>query len=496
MTAGTINFEFLQMNLLNLKKTLLTAALLLTALSAWGQQTIQVPGTSEYILDMEVDFNSGKIYSKGLITVFNNTSSTLDRVPVLLYRLLTVRSIKSGDTTLTFDQSIVSIEGWEKLQVNYIEILLNKELLPGEHRKLEIAYDGYLCGYSEAGWRYVKDHIDREFTIIRTDGFGYPVLGLPTESKMMMVSKERYNYQLKITVPEEMVVVTGGKLINKTTVAGRTAYEFRNKKPSWRIDIAIAKYKISSKDKNSIYYFDADSTGIPGLMQAMENAIELYSEWFGEIPEYPGYTIIEVPEGYGSQADVTATLITADNFRKTGQFLTIYHELAHLWNVRNLETQPCRIESEGLSQFLQFLLAEKLDHKEKAVSDAANQYLKQISSKFKSDKELQNIKPDQYGTHDLTNYSYTMGMIFFAVYYNLIGHEEFTKIIASYHNKYNSSGATFSNFMDHCSQNSPTYIHSFFNDWIYTTKAIGMIIEDKTFEELLQFYRNNSGLKL
>jgi hypothetical protein len=478
-------------NLLKIKQSLLAVALLLTAISASSQQTQRVPGTSEYYLDMRVDYNSGKIYAKGLITVFNNTPSPLNRIPVLLYRLLSVRSVKSGDTTLTFDQRIVSIEGWEKLQVNFIEISLNKELLPGEHRKLEIEYDGYLCGYSEAGWRYVKDHVDREFTIIRTDGFGYPVLGLPTESEMMMISKEYYNYHLKITVPEEMVVATGGELINKTVIAGQTTYEFRNKKPSWRIDIAIAKFQVSGKDKNNIYHFEKDSSGVPGLIKAMENAMTLYSEWFGEIPEYKGYTIIEVPEGYGSQSDVTATLITADNFRKTGEYLTIYHELAHLWNVRNLETQPCRIENEGLAQFLQFLLAEKLDHKEKAVSDAANQYLKQICSNFKSDKELQNIRPDQYGTHNLTFYSYTMGMIFFAVYYNLIGHEEFTKIIASYYNKFYNSGATFSSFTDHCLHHSPSYINSFFNDWIYTTKAIGMIIGGKTFEELLQYYRSN-----
>ena len=76
---------------------------------------------------------------------------------------------------------------------------------------------------------------------------------------------------------------------------------------------------------------------------------------------YQGFSIIEVPEGYSSHQDITAIILSAENFDESKEMLTIYHEIAHLWNVTNLEVQSCRFESEGFAEFLQFLLSEKLD---------------------------------------------------------------------------------------------------------------------------------------
>jgi hypothetical protein len=67
-------------------------------------------------------------------------------------------------------------------------------------------------GYSAEGKRYVKDHIDKNFTIIRPDGPGYPVAGLPDNNNMMVIVKERYDYRINITVPNGLMAVTGGRL--------------------------------------------------------------------------------------------------------------------------------------------------------------------------------------------------------------------------------------------------------------------------------------------
>jgi hypothetical protein len=462
------------------------------AINIWqlyAQENRSFPGTTHYDLEIKIDYNSGKLAANGTITLVNRTTQPVNQIHILLYRLLKVRSVMVEGIKVIYDQSIVSVDGWKKLQVNLVKIKLNEALQVGEEIKLEMSYDGFLCGYSEAGWNYVKDHIDKSFTIIRTDGFGYPVVGYPNDRDMMAITKEIYDYQLKITVPAGLTVATGGLLLNQSTIDGMTTFMFRSKRPSWRIDIVISDYKILSKDQNRLYFFNQDSARAPGLYTAMLKAHDIYTGWFGKIEGYQGYSIIEVPEGYGSQSDVAAMLITADNFRQDAQFVTVYHELSHLWNVRNLESKPCRIESEGLAQFLQFLLLEKLDLKENAIKDAANRYLNQMVSILAKNIEVQTIPIKEYGVYDITDYSYRLGMVFFALYYDLIGHEVFVDIIKTYYNKYYQTGATFEDFILHCQAKTPINLQPFLSDWFQTTKVLELIKEGKNYDDFIQRYR-------
>jgi len=473
-------------------KLLISFILLCLVSFVFSSDANQLPKTLAYRLDLRIDFSTEKLYAKCEITISNDTNQPIEQIPILLYRLLTVKSVENeNNIALPFTQKVISVSGWEKLQVNFVEISLSKILPPGEQKKLKLEYEGYLLGYAEAGWRYVKDHIDKNFTIIRPDGFGYPILGYPNDRDMMAIAKERYDYLINVTIPNEMIAVTGGKLIDQTKTDGETTYVFGSKKPSWRLDIAISDYQIFEKSKNKIYHFASDSTGAQTIMNALEASLELYTSWFGALDNYQGFTIIEVPEGYGSQQDITSILITADNFKKPEEMHTIYHEVAHLWNVKSLDYQPCRFESEGLAQFLQFLVSEKLDNKENTVSEAAQRYLDRVSNTFNEKQEYRTIPIKDYGVHDMTEYSYTLGMVVFAIFYDLVGQDHFNKIIGSFYSAYYSTGATLDEFINHCQKFAPLDLERFFDDWIYSTKAIKLVVDGKTFKEFIDYYREN-----
>ncbi|MGD0755850.1 MAG: hypothetical protein ABR927_12400 [Bacteroidales bacterium] len=474
------------------KRIMILVILLTSVSSAISSGANQLPKTLDYKLDLKIDYNNDKLYGKCEMTISNGTNQPIEKVPILLYRLLSVKSVENENhNPLSFTQNVISISGWEKLQVNYVEISLNKTLAPGEIRKINLVYDGYLLGYSDEGMRYVKDHIDRNFTIIRTDGYGYPVIGYPNEKDMMAIVNESYDFLLTITVPDGIMVVTGGELVEQKKTGDETTFVYRSKKPSWRLDIAMTDYKILEKGKDKIYYFKTDSAGAKLMMTDFDKSLELYTSWFGALKDYKGFTIIEVPEGYGSQADITSILITADNFNKPGEVLTLYHEASHLWNVKNLDPQPCRFESEGLAKFSEFLLSEKLDHKKNAISQAAQGYLDEARKDFLEKPESQNIPIKDYGVKDMTYYSYTLGMVAFAVFYDLVGQDNFNKIIGSFYSNYNSKGATLDEFINHCKKSAPVDLERFFDDWIYSTKAIKLVAEGKTFKELIQYYKRN-----
>jgi len=476
-----------------ISKKLLIFLILLTSVSyAFSSDENQLPRTLEYKLDLRIDYGANKLYGKCEIAISNGTSRPIENIPILLYRLLSVKNVENENrVSLPFTQKVVSISSWEQIQVNFIEISLSKMLSPGEQSKIELEYEGYLFGYSAEGWRYVKDHIDKNFTIIRTDGFGYPIIGYPNERDMMKIAQQQYDYLINITVPNEMLVVTGGKLINQTRTDDETTFTFHSKKPSWRMDIAISDYQIFEKGENKVYYFASDSLGAQKVMNALQASFELYTNWFGPLDNYQGFTIIEVPEGYSSQQDITAIILSADNFNESKEMLTIYHEIAHSWNVTNLDAQPCRFESEGFAQFLQFLLLEKLDNKENAVSEAAQRYLDRVRNSFNEKQEYQTIPIKDYGVHDMTDYSYTLGMVVFAIFYELVGQDHFNKIIRSFYSANYSKGATLDEFINHCKKLAPLDLKRFFDDWIYTTKGIKLVVDGKTFEELIHYCKGN-----
>ncbi|MBN2103549.1 hypothetical protein JW835_05855 [bacterium] len=473
--------------MLNKKITLLFILSLCVSFS-FGSEYNPLPNTLEYKLDLSVEYGTKMLYGQCEISILNDTEQAIENIPVLLYRLLSVKNITDDKgRVLPFNQNVVSILDWQEIQVNYIEISLNDILNPGEQIKIDISYEGYLFGYSAEGWRYVKDHIDEKFTIIRTDGFGYPMVGYPDDQYMMSVY-DQYDYLINITVPDEMTAVTGGKLIEKKKTGNNIIFTYQNKKPSWRLDIAVSDYRIDQKGENRVYYFAGDSLGADKVINALQTSLDLYTQWFGPLKNNQGLTIIEVPEGYGSQQDVNAIILTADHFKAKKEMIGIYHEAAHLWNVTHLDDQPCRFESEGFAQFLQFLLLEKLDNRENAVSEAAQRFLDRVRNDFNENKEYQTVPIRDYGIRDMTDYSYTLGMAVFAIFYDLVGQDHFNHIIGSFYSENYSTGATLDEFVHHCKTLAPVDLEQFFNDWIYTTSGIKQMMKGATFKELLALY--------
>lgn len=459
------------------------------AIHAYSADPDPLPAASQYRLDLQIDYSTRKLHGVCEITFSNETDRPIEQVPLLLYRLLSLTAATDGNhMALPFTQDIVSISGWEQIQVNYVEVSLGEALFPGQEHTLKLEYEGYLFGYSADGWRYVKDHIDRNFTMIRTDGYGYPVIAWPSE-RDMMPAQVRHDYTIRVTVPHGMTVVTGGKLVDQSGSGDTVTFIFRNKKPSWRMDVAVSDYRVFEQGENRVYYFAADSLGASRVMQAMQASFDLYTGWFGPLDNYLGYSVIEVPEGYSSQFDVCATTLSAENFDASRDMNTIYHEIAHAWNVNNLDPQPCRFESEGFARFLEFLLLEKIDGKEHAVSDEAEKYLDRIRSAFSEHEEYQQVPISEYGLKGMTHYSYSLGMIVFAIFYDLVGADQFNRIIGSFYVKYHSRGATLDEFISHCKETAGPGLEGFFEDWIYTCNGIQLVMDGKSLPELIQVYK-------
>ena len=408
-----------------------------------------------------------------------------------LYRLLKVTAITDEQgAVIPYQQNVQSFEDWEQLQVNYVEARLPKPLASNRSKTIAIHYEGFLFGYSNDGWMYVKDHIDKEFTFMRMDGFGYPIVGYPSEKVNRRSGLQDYDYTLSVTVPEDLIVANGGKLAGKSIKDGQVTYTYSNLKPAWRMDMPIAPYGIVEDMQNNlkIFHFPKDKDNASMILKAMNTVLQLFTNWFGPAGDFQGFAIIEIPEGYGSQTDVTSILQTADAFQKRDNLTALYHEISHIWNVRDNDPLPDRFESEGLAMFLQYMVQERLDNKPDALRSGYERLSDRFRQQCERNPKCKDVPIIEYGNEDLTDLSYSKGMLFFYLLYHIMGEKDFLDAAGSFYQKYKDTGATSEEFLNHVKQHSGQNLNRLYEEWIYGTESSRLILESIPVENIIQRY--------
>ena len=447
--------------------------------------------TVDYRLDLNIDYENEKIFSDCQLTVLNPSGQPINQIPLILYRLMKVKSVKDEKgANLSFTQQIVAYEDWEKLQVNHIEVFLKNPLQQREKKTIKIQYEGYLLGYSEVGMKYVKDRVDKKFTIIRPDCWAYPRVGYPSWKVNRAAGFQSFDYLLIVTVPDSLVVANGGKLVRKIYKNGLVTYSYQNIKPAWRIDIVISKYGIL-EDKSSklkIFYFQKDKEGAQMVLKAMQRTMELYSNWFGPLKDYQRFSVIEIPDGWGSQADVTCIIQTAAAFKDEKHLRQLYHEISHLWNAPDNDPFPCRW-NEGLASFIEFLVQERFENKKGSLKKAVEWCSENFRKTCEEHPEYKEVPLVNYGKERITGLSYSKGMVLFYILYTLVGEEQFNEIIGTYYQAYCKTGATVGNFVNHAKKVSQRDISKFLEEWFYGTQSSEYLMKKISVQEIINKYK-------
>ncbi len=443
-----------------------------------------------YDWQVDIDYNQKTYTSHCRIEVKNTSKGQIYHIPFLLYRLVKVYSIAdNNERELKFTQDVVEIEDEPAWQINLVIVNLNYPISPNETRSFSFHYGGYMFGYQEI-MGYTKDSIKSDFTILRKDCFAYPDLSYPSWNAMKERGFEAFDYKIAITVPQDYVVANGGRLLSMSRADEKVTFYYTNIKKAWRMDIAIAQYKkIEDEGKKlRIYCFKEEAENASRILLEMAEAFSLYIRWFGPIKNYQGYTLIEIPEGYGSQADITSILQTADAFTKEKNIVGLYHEIAHQWNPPSKDPLPARWESEGFAMFIQNLAYDTLKgcrKLEKAMELLRQRYIEGCKREAKGIS----IPIIDYGREKIFHFSYTKGAWLFYVLYNLIGQEDFNAIIAAYYNKYYETGATSEDFVRLAKKIARRDVELFFKEWLFTAKSSQYLIDNIPLQDILQKYK-------
>ncbi len=437
-------------------------------------------------LTLAVDFDERKLTATSRITLANETGRPVREASFVLYRLLTVSAVRDvGGRPVSFGQRVVAFEDEPRMQVNHVLVALPQPLAPGARTTLELAYGGYLAGYTEV-MGYVHDRVDSAFTVVRMDAKSYPQPGWPSDSLDRAVGLPTYDYLARVTVPATHVVANPGALVERTVADGRATYVYRNVKPAWRMDFAIARYGSLEADRLRVFYFPADSAGAARLLDTMQRTMALYGRWFGPLPDAPTFTIIEVPDGYGSQSDVSGVLLVAPSFRDARRAHDLYHEIAHIWIPPATEKPDPRWD-EGFASFVEQLVVDSLEQRP-AVDERVEVVARWLRGQVGRDTLLARVAPVDYGAAGITDYSYSVGMLMFYGLYRLAGPAAFNAALRDFCTRHRAGGGP-AQLVEAARRASPVPLGPFFRGWLYTTGWKDRLARYPTFREVAESYR-------
>jgi hypothetical protein len=473
-----------------LRVPILIAALASVAVTAAAAEALR---PTRYELDVALDLKEERMTATARVTVRNAGPSAVGEASFLLYRLLTVTAVRDATgAPIAFSQSVVAFEDDPKRQTNRVRVLLAPPLEAGASRTIDIAYAGYLAGYVETGALYIQDRIAEDFTIVREDTDAYPTLRPPSWERIRAEPLPEFDYLARVTVPETHVVANGGLLVERTVRGGRATYVYRNLKPAWRMDFAIARFRTLEAPGLRLLALPEDAAGAARVLRSAERCLALYRDWFGPLRDAPTFTIIEIPDGWGSQADVTSILQAAAAFRDPEEVHELYHEISHLWNVPSRDAPYCRW-NEGLAGFLEALTQETLDGSPSLDARAERTARRQLE-RAREDARLSTVPMIDYGSAGMTGDSYRTGMLLFYALYRLAGPATFRAIIGT-HAARHPDGATTAEFVAEAERAGGPGVAPLFRDWLFTTRWVEILSSGADVRTLADRYRKTSPPK-
>lgn len=467
----------------------LIAALLLLLQPA-PARSADLPAVVHYKLDVRFQLKQRRVDATAELTIRNATARSFSRLPFLVYRLLAVERVAGRDgRALTFNQDVVQLTDEPTLQANAVIVELPSPLAPNDSTTVVLRYGGFVFGYPEV-MAYVRDRIDEEYSLLRPDAYAYPLLAEPTFASTLAANDTKFTYDLLATVPEGYRVACGGEPVEARAGADSSTFVFRSKVPTWRIDVAVARFSILDRpaDRLTVYHQPADSAGARRVLVAAKDAVALFGELFGRPEQYSGYTIIEIPDGWGSQAGEYYLLQSAAAFQDSSRIPEVYHEVGHSWNATPAAgVQRCRYFDEAFASYFE-ALAIRAFQGDSAFGEEMERARDLFARWAAYDRQVFETPISGYGAKELGRHSYTKGAWSLYVLDRLVGEETFRRIIRTMLTEFSGRAIDFEEFRKLCERVAGRDLSGLFREWIHGTESSRLLVDKVPVADIVRRY--------
>jgi aminopeptidase N len=307
---------------------------------------------------------------------------------------------------------------------------------------------------------------------LRPDALAYPILAGASFQSLTAAFRTAFTYRVEAEVPAGYLIACGGRPLETERKANSTTFRFESFKPTWRIDVAAARFGIVEDEasKIRIYAIPEDEGEGRRILEAARKSFRFYTEMFGQAGDFPGFTIIEVPEGWGSQAADFYVLQTAAAFRDTGRISELYHEIAHNWNVRRPRSNAAAFDE---------AFASYSGGCQNRGEEAFEKYMTRLRDRF-----LQSVEKDEKnGSTPIVDYwreergenSYTKGAWSLFVLHQVVGDRAFVYLISGFIRDFQAREADFGDFEDYAEKSSGLSLDLFFKEWIFSAESTHLL---------------------
>jgi aminopeptidase N len=221
---------------------------------------------------------------------------------------------------------------------------------------------------------------------------------------------------------------------------------------------------------------------------ASREAINFYSGIFGRPKHYQGYTVIEIPDGWGSQASDFYFLQTAAAFMDSASIGEVYHEIGHSWNVTPAPSvKRCRYFDEAFASYFESLAIREFEGEQKFKEDMENTRILFVQ-RANYNRQVFETPIAEYGKKELGRNSYTKGAWSLYVLNQIVGDERFARIIRSTLAEFEGKTIDFAGFQELCERISKKSLKKYFDEWIYGTESSKLLIDGTPITDIVKRY--------
>ena len=451
---------------------------------------VGLPKVIRYELKLHVVPSEERMPAEVQMTIKNCTVAPVLQIPFLLNPLLSVEMVSDEHhALLDYRQAVVSMAEENKWRVNSVSVTLHRAVLQGHTTMIAIRYKGAVRGYEEV-MAYVHDHIGRHYTLLRPDALVYPMLAKASVQSYTEAYDSRFTYKQQIAVPNGFTVASGGSPQATSNKGALLTFRFSSRVPTWRMDIAIARFKVVKNRLGNliVYSLSRDRTRAEILIKEMQRVVTFYSSRFGMTKRANAYTVIEIPDGWGSQASDFYILQESGAFNDPNRIHELYHEIAHSWNATaKPRVQATRWFDEGFASYFEALAIRQFKG-QKAFDARMAEYRRRFLDAVASDSKNGNTPIAEYGTAALGDDSYTKGAWALFVLNEFVGDETFDRLIETFLAAYADKAADFEDFKAIAESISKLDLSLFFEDWIFGTYSSELLQNERSVADIVHRY--------
>lgn len=448
-----------------------------------------------YKIVVEPDFKTKSIKGTTTITFDTNKNKPTNLMQIDLQEPMQIASAKLNGKKV----KSITREG----NVYFIDTEKNTK---STNNKLEIVYEGNPIIAKKApwdgGWIFAKDEQGRDWMTVAVQGLGASAW---FPNKDYLGDEPENGVDLEIIVPNDLVGVGNGRLVDTKTKGNKTSYTWRVTQPinNYNIIPYIGKY-VNFKDTYQgekgpldldYYVIDYNLDKAKTQFEQSKQMLDSFEYWFGPYPFYEdSFKLIETPHlGMEHQSGIAygnkfANGYLGRDLSNSGWGLKwdfiIVHEAGHEWfgnNITNKDVADMWIH-EGFTAYSETLHTEKLFGKE-----AGGDYVRGTRSAIANEKPLIGIYGvNQEGPSDI----YYKGANMIHTFRTWLNNDEkFRQILRGLNKEFYHQTVTTKQIEDYIAKESGLDLTAFFNQYL-RSKDIPLLEIKQEGNKILYRYAN------